>query len=78
MEPLVLVIDDDEKVRELITDILSAFNFRVALAETSEAGVAAIPLSAFYAEGFEQRIVRFCFAKKNETLLLALERLARM
>ena len=41
MEPLILVIDDDEKVRELITDILSAFNFRVALAETSEAGVAA-------------------------------------
>ncbi len=41
MEPLILVIDDDEKVRELISDILSAFNFRVALAETSEAGVAA-------------------------------------
>lgn len=45
---------------------------------TSEVGVAAIPLSAFYAGGFEQRIVRFCFAKKDETLALALERLARL
>ena len=42
---------------------------------TSEIGVAAIPLSAFYADGFDQRIVRFCFAKKDETLELALERL---
>lgn len=44
----------------------------------SEVGVAAIPLSAFYPGGFEQRIVRFCFAKKNATLELALERLARL
>jgi methionine aminotransferase len=45
---------------------------------TTEVGVAAIPLSPFYADGFEQRIVRFCFAKKDETLRLALERLARL
>ncbi|QTN25273.1 pyridoxal phosphate-dependent aminotransferase [Rhizobacter sp. AJA081-3] len=43
---------------------------------TTQVGVAAIPLSAFYQGGFEQRIVRFCFAKKDETLNLALERLA--
>jgi methionine aminotransferase len=42
---------------------------------TSEVGVAAIPLSAFYAGGFEQKLARFCFAKKDETLALALERL---
>jgi methionine aminotransferase len=45
---------------------------------TTEVGVAAIPLSAFYQGGFEQRIVRFCFAKKDETLELALERLAAL
>ena len=45
---------------------------------TTEAGVAAIPLSAFYQGGFEQRIVRFCFAKKDETLQLALDRLAAL
>ncbi len=43
---------------------------------TSEIGVAAIPLSAFYGNGFDQRVVRFCFAKKDETLNTALGRLA--
>jgi methionine transaminase len=45
---------------------------------TSEIGVAAIPLSAFYGNGFDQRVVRFCFAKKDETLQLALSRLAKL
>lgn len=45
---------------------------------TIEIGVAAIPLAAFYAGGFEQRMARFCFAKKEETLQSALERLARL
>jgi methionine aminotransferase len=45
---------------------------------TTEIGVAAIPLAAFYQGGFEQRIARFCFAKKEETLELALERLGRL
>ena len=42
---------------------------------TKEVGVAAIPLSAFYEGGFEQGIARLCFAKKDETLQLALKRL---
>ena len=42
---------------------------------TAEIGVAAIPLSAFYGNGFDQRVVRFCFAKQDQTLLAALERL---
>ena len=45
---------------------------------TSEIGVAAIPLSAFYGNGFDQKVIRFCFAKRDETLRLALERLARL
>jgi methionine aminotransferase len=45
---------------------------------TAEIGVAAIPLSAFYGGGFDQRVVRFCFAKKDETLRAALERLAKL
>jgi len=45
---------------------------------TTEIGVAAIPLSAFYRSGFEQGIARFCFAKRDETLQLALARLARL
>jgi methionine aminotransferase len=45
---------------------------------TAEVGVAAIPLSAFYANADDQGIIRFCFAKKDETLTLALERLAKL
>eukprot|EP01037_Dinobryon_pediforme_P010016 gene10016-10084_t len=45
---------------------------------TREVGVAAIPLSAFYGDGFDQRVVRFCFAKKDETLRAALERLRKL
>ncbi len=45
---------------------------------TTEIGVAAIPLSAFYGNGYDQRVVRFCFAKKDETLHTALQRLARL
>ena len=42
---------------------------------TTELKVAAIPVSAFYAEAKESGIVRFCFAKKDDTLNLALARL---
>ncbi|MFP8778059.1 pyridoxal phosphate-dependent aminotransferase [Hydrogenophaga sp. RWCD_12] len=45
---------------------------------TREIGVAAIPLSAFYGNGFDQKVVRFCFAKKDETLKAALKRLASL
>jgi methionine aminotransferase len=45
---------------------------------TSEIGVAAIPVSAFYHAPHESGIVRFCFAKKESTLDEALARLARL
>jgi methionine aminotransferase len=43
-----------------------------------EAGVAAIPVSAFYDQPSESGVVRFCFAKKEETLSAALARLATL
>ena len=45
---------------------------------TSEIGVAAIPLSAFYGNGFDQQVIRFCFAKQDDTLQAALGKLARL
>ena len=42
---------------------------------TKEVGVAAIPLSVFYHEPAPQSIIRFCFAKTDETLQAASERL---
>ncbi|MPZ56326.1 MAG: aminotransferase [Rhizobiales bacterium] len=41
-----------------------------------EHGVAAIPVSAFYAQDHVRSVVRFCFAKRDNTLDTALERLA--
>jgi methionine aminotransferase len=45
---------------------------------TTEIGVAAIPLSAFYADGYEQHIARLCFAKRDDTLQSALSRLQKL
>lgn len=45
---------------------------------TTERGVAAIPLSPFYAEPPGHRLVRFCFAKREETLRSAAKRLGNL
>ncbi len=45
---------------------------------TREYGVATIPLSAFYQGGTDHKVIRFCFAKRDETLRAAAERLARL
>jgi len=49
-----------------------------AIRITKEFGVAVIPVSAFYQEGTDNKVVRFCFCKKDETLALAAERLSRI
>ena len=45
---------------------------------TTELKVAAIPVSAFHSDARESGIVRFCFAKEDATLQLALERLSKL
>jgi methionine aminotransferase len=45
---------------------------------TREIGVAAIPLSSFYHKPSENKTIRFCFAKREETLRRGLERLSRL
>ena len=45
---------------------------------TREVGVAVIPVSAFYGNGRDDRVVRFCFAKSDATLATAGERLAAL
>src|SRR5579862_5918144 len=49
-----------------------------AIRVTKEYGVAAIPVSAFYKAGGDTKTVRFCFAKKKETLETAVERLIKI
>lgn len=47
----------------------------LAIYLTKEYGVATIPVSAFYKNGTDNKVIRFCFAKKEETLTNAVERL---
>jgi len=58
-----------------ITDEKDA-DFTIRLAK--EFGVATIPTSAFYTKATDHHVLRFCFAKKQETLDAALERLIRV
>jgi methionine aminotransferase len=44
---------------------------------TRERGVAVIPISSFYSDGTDEKIVRFCFAKTDNLLLAAAENLNR-
>jgi methionine aminotransferase len=46
-----------------------------AIRLTKEIGVASIPVSVFYRTKNDDRILRFCFAKKNETLEKAAEKI---
>jgi methionine aminotransferase len=59
---------------ELSDEADLAFARRLAI----EAGVAAIPVSPFYASAPEQRIIRFCFAKSDVTLEHAAARLCEL
>jgi len=45
---------------------------------TKEIGVAAIPVSAFYERPTESGVIRFCFAKQEQTLANAIERLQKL
>jgi methionine transaminase len=42
---------------------------------TQESGVAAIPVSVFYHNNQDHKVLRFCFAKNEETLRMAAEKL---
>jgi methionine aminotransferase len=43
-----------------------------------EFGVAGIPISAFYKNGADHKVIRFCFAKKQETLDKAVDKLMKV
>jgi methionine aminotransferase len=58
--------------------ISSLADFDFAKELTIKHGVAAIPISGFYADGTDHQILRFCFAKSDETLIKAGERLSAL
>lgn len=49
-----------------------------AIRLTKEYGIATIPVSAFYKNGADNKVLRFCFAKKEETLETAVQKLTTL
>ena len=49
-----------------------------AIRMAKENGVASIPVSAFYTKGIDHHVLRFCFAKRQETLDKAVDRLLKV
>lgn len=49
-----------------------------AIRITKEYGIATIPVSAFYQSGKDNKVIRFCFAKKESTLEQAVDRLRKI
>ncbi len=50
----------------------------LAIRLTKEYGIATIPVSAFYKNGDDNKVLRFCFAKKEETLEKAVAKLVHL
>jgi methionine transaminase len=59
------------------SDITDESEREFAIRLTKEAGVVTIPTSAFYKEAVDNKVLRFCFAKKDETLEEAAARLQK-
>ena len=53
-------------------------DFEFAQRLTRDFGVATIPVSAFYQSKKDDKVIRFCFAKKEETLKKAVEKLKQL
>jgi methionine aminotransferase len=52
-------------------DISSESDTELAVKWTKEQKITGIPCSVFYPEGLDQQVIRFCFAKNDETLVAA-------
>jgi methionine aminotransferase len=61
-----------------LPEYASMSDSQFALWLTRTIGVACIPTSAFYHDQTDDRVVRFCFAKKEQTLAGAAERLLKL
>ncbi len=59
-------------------DITDEPDYDLAVRLTKEIGVASIPVSVFYHQRDDYQMLRFCFAKDDDTLLRAGERLSRL
>lgn len=60
------------------SDITDENDYDFAVRLTKESKVASIPVSVFYKEKTDNKVLRFCFAKENKTLESAVEKLQKL
>jgi methionine aminotransferase len=58
--------------------ITDEIDTQYAIRLTKQFGVASIPVSVFYSDNYDQKVLRFCFAKSDETLERAAEKLQKV
>ncbi|OIN58833.1 methionine aminotransferase [Arsenicibacter rosenii] len=58
--------------------ITDEYDYDLAIRLTHEIGVASVPVSVFYHDQTDHKLLRFCFAKDDETLLRAGEKLSKL
>jgi methionine aminotransferase len=58
------------------TDFSNEKDMDLAVRLTKDYGITAVPVSAFYKNGEDNKVLRFCFAKKETTLERAVEKLS--
>lgn len=59
-------------------DFTDEADHKLAIDITKKCGVATIPMSSFYKDGTDNKVLRFCFGKKEETLSKAAEKLVKI
>jgi methionine aminotransferase len=59
-------------------DFTDKADHKLAIDITKKCGVATIPMSSFYKDGTDNKVLRFCFGKKEETLSKAAEKLVKI
>jgi methionine aminotransferase len=59
-------------------DLSEENDMELAVRLTKEYGVTTVPMSSFYQSAKDDKVLRFCFAKKEETLEKAAERLRKL
>ncbi|HBA33889.1 MAG TPA: methionine aminotransferase [Gammaproteobacteria bacterium] len=59
-------------------DITDQQDIEFARKLTTESGIASIPVSVFYGDGCDEKVLRFCFAKDTKTLNKAAEILCKI
>jgi len=59
-------------------DFTDKADHKLAIDITKKIGVATIPMSSFYKDGTDNKVLRFCFGKKEETLKKAAEKLVKI